>query len=95
MFTKENYTRRQNTWQSQTNHHKKLTKYYRNAIINNLGNEEAMTKSIFATIDHCRSTDLLPRHDKCPSGKTAGVFTKETLQMGLYPGNMPNLSEHH
>lgn len=46
----------------------KLTQYYRNAVTSNLEDPKKMKTAIFATIDHCRSTDTEPRHEKCPTG---------------------------
>lgn len=63
----------------------KLTKYYRNAIINNLDDIEAMKISIFATIDHCRSTDECPRHNKCPLGEESWCFYQRDLASGNAP----------
>lgn len=49
---------------------KKLTKYYRNAIIANLNKDIiSMKTSILATLHHCVSTDEEPKHSKCPAGK--------------------------
>lgn len=42
----------------------KLCQYYRNAIINNLDDVVKMREAIFATLDHCRSTDDNPHHNK-------------------------------
>lgn len=63
----------------------KLTKYYRNAIINHLGDEKEMKKAIFATLDHCRSTDQVPRHKNCPTGKDSWCFYQRDLGNKVVP----------
>ena len=57
----------------------KLTRYYRNAVINNLEDTSAMKRAIFATLDHCMSTDERPRHSKCPNGKESWCFFQRDL----------------
>ena len=37
-------------------------------ICDNVGDREKMKRAIYAILDHCRSTDQLPRHSKCPDG---------------------------
>lgn len=63
----------------------KLTKYYRNAIINNLENTQTMKAAIFATIDHCRSSDVKPLHNKCPTGKESWCFYQRDKANGINP----------
>lgn len=45
--------------------------YYRYAIVNNKGNVKGMRRVIFATFDHCASTDENSSHDQCPEGETS------------------------
>lgn len=52
----------------------KLTAFYRNAIQNNLGDISKMKTAIFATLDHCSSTDSNPKHSKCPKGSESWCF---------------------
>ena len=40
--------------------------YYRFAVMNNIGDSEAMRNAIWATLFHCASTDISPQHEKCP-----------------------------
>lgn len=39
---------------------KKLTSYYRNNIMRNIGDKEKIKGTIFATLSHCKSTDKIP-----------------------------------
>lgn len=43
----------------------RLQNYYGKAIRENLGSEEDMERAIWATLDHRRSTDENPRHERC------------------------------
>ncbi|XP_054260040.1 uncharacterized protein LOC128984722 [Macrosteles quadrilineatus] len=63
----------------------KLCQYYRNAIINNLDNTDKMREAIYATLDHCRSSDDEPRHDKCPPGSDSWCFYQRDLYNKLKP----------
>ncbi|KAJ4445122.1 hypothetical protein ANN_06923 [Periplaneta americana] len=44
----------------------RVTKYYRSAIYDNVRYRGKMKRSIYAILDHCRATDQVPRHTKCP-----------------------------
>ncbi|KAJ4451389.1 hypothetical protein ANN_02851 [Periplaneta americana] len=44
----------------------RVTKYYRGAIYDNVRHRGKMKRSIYAILHHCRSTDQVPRHTKCP-----------------------------
>lgn len=63
----------------------KLSQYYRNAIINNLDDTGKMRTAIYATLDHCRSTDDKPYHDKCPSGCDSWCFYQRDLHNNVAP----------
>lgn len=63
----------------------KLTKYYRNAVIANLEDTAAMKRAIFATLDHCQSTDENPLHEKCPVGKDSWCFYQRDIANGVLP----------
>lgn len=52
----------------------KLTNFYRKAIKENINDINAMKTSIYATLLHCSSTDLSPKHSKCPSGPESWCF---------------------
>lgn len=43
----------------------RLQNYYGKAIRENLGSEEDMERAIWATLNHGRSTDENPRHERC------------------------------
>lgn len=43
-------------------------------MISNLGDPKAIKTSIFATLDHCHSTDNEPRHQNCPEGENSWSF---------------------
>lgn len=58
-----------------------------------------MKTALFATLDHCSSTDLKPKHNKCPPGEDSRCF----LQRAIFKGDKPDshskmiktpLSEH-
>lgn len=53
---------------------KKVTRYYRNAIIRNKGNILAMKRDIYAILQHCSSTDKKPKHTTCPLGSNSWCF---------------------
>lgn len=63
----------------------KLTQYYRNAVTSNLEDPKKMKTAIFATIDHCRSTDTETRHEKCPTGDKSWCF----YQRDIAPNHVP------
>lgn len=60
----------------------KLQDYYRYAIINNKGDTAKMRQAIYATLEHCSSTDEEPHHDKCPEGKSSWCFYQRLLAEG-------------
>ena len=41
----------------------KFQHYYRFAVMNNIGDSEAMRNAIWATLFHCASTDISPQHE--------------------------------
>lgn len=70
----------------------RVTKYYRGAIYDNVGDRDKMKRSIYAILDHCRSTDQVPRHTKCPvatsdpDGKRNWCFYHRAIAEGRKPG---------
>lgn len=44
-----------------------------------------MSKAIFATLDHCRSTDANPCHEKCPTGSDSWCFYQRDLASKVTP----------
>lgn len=63
-----------------------LQRYYRNSIVQNLGNVQAMKSNIYATLYHCSSTDDEPRHIKCPTGEESWCFYNRAIAKGENPG---------
>lgn len=63
----------------------KLTSYYRNNIIRNIGDIYKMKTAIFSTLDHCKSTDEKPDHNKCPKGKESWCFFQRATAEGRVP----------
>lgn len=69
----------------------RITKYYRGAICDNVGDRDKMKRSIYAILDHCRSTDQVPRHAKCPvgtsdpAGKRNWCFYNRAIAEGRKP----------
>lgn len=64
---------------------KRLTSYYRNNIIRNIGDKEKMKTAIFSTLTHCKSTDEKPGHNKCPKGKDSWCFFQRAIAEGRVP----------
>lgn len=64
---------------------KALTRYYKNAIIKNEGNTNAMKASIFASLYHTTSTDEKPQHSKCPPGDKSWCFYQQAVAKGKTP----------
>lgn len=65
----------------------KLTGFYRNAIQNNLGDMGKIKNAIFATLEHCDSTDSKPRHSKCPQGSTSWCFFNRAISNNEQPAS--------
>ena len=63
----------------------RLQNYYRGAILNNLGNQEAMNHAIWASLFHCCSTDEDPHHTRCPDGIGSWCFFKAAIAEGKPP----------
>lgn len=63
----------------------KLTGYYRNAIQNNLGSVAGMKNAIYATLDHCQSTDEKPMHSRCPKGEDSWCFFQRAISRKEQP----------
>lgn len=63
----------------------KLTQYYRNAVIKNLEDIKLMKTAIFATLDHCRSTDTTPLHQNCPTGENSWCFYQRDIANNSVP----------
>ncbi|KAK3910283.1 Dextranase [Frankliniella fusca] len=63
----------------------KLTSYYRKAIINNIPNVKAMQNAVFATLEHCSSTDQKPKHSKCPKGEDSWCFYNKAKATKEHP----------
>ena len=53
--------------------------YYRWAIVNNVGDQDAMREAIWASLFHCVSTDESPQHDRCPSGPNSWCFYNKSI----------------
>lgn len=66
---------------------KKLTNYYRAAIINNVPDIHKMKTAVFGTLYHCMSTDDKPQHHKCPTGETSWCFYNQSIALGKVPGH--------
>lgn len=60
----------------------KLQEYYRYAIVNNKRDTSKMRQAIYATLEHCSSTNEAPHHDLCPEGKTSWCFYQRLLAEG-------------
>ena len=56
-----------------------LQNYYRDAILNNLGNQEAMNHAIWASLFHCCSTDEDPTTSGAQMALDPGVSSKQPL----------------
>lgn len=65
---------------------KKLTNYYRAAIVNNVPDVDKMKTAVYATLYHCMSTDENPQHKKCPKGKLSWCFYNKCIALGEVPG---------
>lgn len=52
----------------------KLQSYYHKAIKENMPDIPAAQKAVMATLDHMNSTDLKPKHQKCPQGINSWCF---------------------
>lgn len=52
----------------------KLTNYYGKAIRSNLKDIQSMKRNIYATLQHCTSTDKQPNHSWCPTGESSWCF---------------------
>ena len=66
---------------------KKLTKYYHNAIKNNLHDVQSMKTAIYATLYHGSSTDEKPFHMKCPTGASSWCFFNRAIAEKRKPGS--------
>jgi len=64
---------------------KKLTSYYRNNIMRNIGDKTKMKQAIFSTLSHCKSTDQNPQHQNCPKGKDSWCFFQRAIAEGRVP----------
>lgn len=64
---------------------KKVTRYYRNAIIRNRGNISDMKKDIYAILQHCSSTDKKPKHSKCPLAEDSWCFYNRAIFLNQKP----------
>ncbi|XP_076454221.1 uncharacterized protein LOC143289180 [Babylonia areolata] len=62
-----------------------LQSYYRNAIIQNLGNPGKMREAIWASYLHCCSTDDNPQHQNCPRGPDTWCFFNKAVADGRQP----------
>lgn len=62
-----------------------LQLYYRFAILNNVGDTDAMRSAIWATLFHCVSTDDAPHHTRCPQGPNSWCFYSKALANGEEP----------
>ena len=60
----------------------KLQEYYRYAIVNNKGDITKMRQAIYATLNHCSSTNEAPHHDLCPEGNKSWCFYQRLLAEG-------------
>lgn len=63
----------------------KLTAYYTNAIQSNIGDVDKMKQAVFATLSHCKSTDVSPQHGKCPTGEESWCFFQKALAKNQPP----------
>lgn len=52
----------------------RLSNYYRRAITDNAPNVQEMKTAIFASLQHCSSSDAKPKHNKCPSDQNSWCF---------------------
>ncbi|GFW32777.1 uncharacterized protein TNCV_1773461 [Trichonephila clavipes] len=66
---------------------KKLTTYYRKAILRNKGVVNVMKTAIYTTLLHSISTDAKPQHSKCPVGENSWCFDQSAIVNGEKPGN--------
>lgn len=74
----------------------RLQGYYRYAIINNKGNVGGMRRAIFATLEHCASTDNNTSDDMCPKGETSWCFYNKLIaQEKDVPPGSHNEKIHH
>lgn len=65
----------------------KLTKYYHNAISENVNKDvKSMKDSILGTLYHCISTDQIPKHFKCPQGEHSWCFYNRAIANKEIPG---------
>ena len=60
-------------------------KYYRGAIINNIGNPDGMRDAVWASLFHNMSTDEMPQHGKCPTGPDSWCFYNKAISNGMNP----------
>ena len=63
----------------------KFQMYYRGAIINNVGNPDGMRTAIWATLQHCMSTDEEPLHNNCPVGSDSWCFYQKAVAADVDP----------
>ena len=56
-----------------------LQSYYRNAIMKNLHTTTGMREAIWASFEHCMSSDDNPQHDKCPQGPDSWCFFNKAI----------------
>ena len=72
---------------------RKLTRYYKGAIMNNTGDVDGMTDDIKAIYYHSISTDEEPRHKYCPEREhTCCSYNKHMHETAKYPDK--NMPEH-
>ena len=60
-------------------------KYYRGAIVNNIGNAEQMGVAIWASLLHCMSTDDNPSYDSCPTSTESWCFYNKAVARDTDP----------
>ena len=71
-----------------------LQNYYRAAIVNNVGDADAMRSAVWATLLHCMSTDADPHHTCCPSGEESWCFYQRALASGEEPESHEERVKH-
>ncbi|KAL8589053.1 hypothetical protein ACOMHN_055066 [Nucella lapillus] len=62
-----------------------LQSYYRNAIMQNLGDPAKMKEAILASFLHCISSDDNPQHMNCPQGPQSWCFFNKAIANGQEP----------
>ena len=72
----------------------RLQKYYRKAVLSH-SDVPSMKQAIWATIEHCSSTDNDPRHSHCPTGIKSHCFYQRAIAKGEPPSShKENLSTY-